>query len=54
MKKNIKHSFATITSSFLKIVIHTEAHSNSTLFGYEPTAPEGLTQFKKELSKKEK
>lgn len=35
MKKNIQHSFASITSNFLKIVIHTEAHSNSTVLGYE-------------------
>ena len=49
MKKNIQHSFASITSNFLKIVIHTEAHSNSTVLGYEPPAPESLTQFKKDL-----
>lgn len=54
MKKNIQHSFASITSNFLKIVIHTEAHSNSTVLGYEPSAPESLTQFKKNLSHNKK
>lgn len=54
MKKNIQHSFASITSNFLKIVIHTEAHSNSTVLGYEPSVPESLTQFKKTLSHNKK
>ena len=54
MKKNIQHSFASITSNFLKIVIHSEANSNSTVLGYEPPAPENLTQFKKDLFKKKK
>lgn len=52
MKKSIKHSFARITSNFLKIIIHTEAHSNSTLMGYEPQTPENLTHFKKKFYKK--
>lgn len=50
MKKPNHYSFANITSNFLKIVIHTEAHSNSTLFCYEPQIPENLTQFKRNLS----
>ena len=54
MNIKILHSFASITSNFLKIVIHTEAHSNSTVLGYEPPAPESLIQFKKDLFKKKK
>ena len=36
MKKISNTLFASITSNFLKIVIHTEAHSNSTVLGYDP------------------
>lgn len=54
MKKDSNYSLANVTSNFLKIVIHTEAHSNSTVLGYEPPAPESLTQFKKNLFKKKK
>lgn len=54
MKKDSNYSLANVTSNFLKIVIHTEAHSNSTLLCHEPSAPESLTQFKKNFFKKKK
>ena len=54
MKKDSNYSLDNVTSNFLKIVIHTEAHSNSTLLCHEPSAPESLTQFKKDLFKKKK
>ena len=54
MKKDSNYSLANVTSNFLKIVIHTEAHSNSTLLCHEPSAPESLTQFKKNLSPNKK
>lgn len=54
MKKDSNYSLANVTSNFLKIVIHTETHSNSTLLCYEPPAPESLTQFRKGLLKKKK
>ena len=51
MKKDSNYSLANVTSNFLKIVIHTEAHSNSTLLCHEPSAPESLTQVNYPLSK---
>ena len=45
MKKDSNYSLANVTSNFLKIVIHTEAHSNSTLLCHEPSAPESLSSF---------
>ena len=54
MKKDSNYSLANVTSNFLKIVIHTEAHSNSTLLCHEPSAPESFTQFKKNLSHNKK
>ena len=45
MKKDSNYSLANVTS---------EAHSNSTLLCHEPSAPESLTQFKKNLSHNKK
>ena len=47
MKKDSNYSLANVTSNFLKIVIHT-------LLCHEPSAPESLTQFKKDFFKKKK
>ena len=54
MKKTITHTFANTTSHFLKVVLHTEAHANSTFFCFEPQVPESLFQFKKDLAQKKK
>lgn len=52
MKNFIIHSFASKASSLLKIVIYTEAHANSSIWGYEPQIPESLSKFKKDLVQK--
>lgn len=54
MGKKIAYILANTTSHFLKAVLRTEAHANSTFWGYEPQVPESLSKFKKDLVQKKK